>query len=440
MNSKEVKNIPSNWTITNLGSIAKWGSGGTPSRKNPEFYSGTIPWIKTGELSDSFIYDSEEKINQDAIDKSSAKLFPKNSVLIAMYGATIGKCAILGVEATTNQACAAAIVNDNIYYKYLFHYLVSQKDAFLKKGKGGAQPNISQEILKAHPIPIPPFPEQQRIVDRIESLFEKLDQAKKLAQKALDQFEERKAAILHKAFTGELTREWRKNHNFVCDFSTSFDNDVILFEIPDCWIWTTFGEITTIIGGGTPPSNVDEYYENGTIPWISPSDLSNYKSKYISKGKKNITELGLSKSSARLMPKGTVLLSSRAPIGYVAIAENELCTNQGFKSFLPNFHYLPLYLYYYLIFMGERLESYASGTTFLELSGKRISQIGFPVPPIEEQERIVSILDEIFTFEDQSNELIDVIEQIDLIKKSILARAFRGELGTNNPNEEKMNI
>ena len=123
-----------------------------------------------------------------------------------MYGATIGKVGILEIEAATNQACACAVSSTAIDYKYLFYYAKSQKEAFIKKGKGGAQPNISQEIIKTHEIPLPPLPEQHRIVNCIESLFAKLDEAKEKAQAVVDGFELRKSAILHKAFMGELAR------------------------------------------------------------------------------------------------------------------------------------------------------------------------------------------------------------------------------------------
>lgn len=129
-----------------------------------------------------------------------------------MYGATIGKVAILGVPATTNQACACAVCNQSLLYMYLFYYCISQKNVFIEKGKGGAQPNISQIILKQHPIPLPPLSEQQRIVERIEELFAKLDEAKERLQEVADSFAVRKAAILHKAFTGELTKQWRREN------------------------------------------------------------------------------------------------------------------------------------------------------------------------------------------------------------------------------------
>lgn len=196
--------VPENWVWVRLENVASWGSGGTPSRKHEEYYNGDILWIKTGELNNGWIYDTEEKITDEGLQKSTAKLFPPYSVLIAMYGATIGKVAILGVPATTNQACACAVCNQSLLYMYLFYYCISQKNVFIEKGKGGAQPNISQIILKQHPIPLPTLSEQQRIVERIEELFAKLDEAKERLQEVADSFAVRKAAILHKAFTGEL--------------------------------------------------------------------------------------------------------------------------------------------------------------------------------------------------------------------------------------------
>ena len=120
--------VPENWCWTRMKEIAQWGSGGTPSRKISEYYNGDIPWIKTGELNDDYIFETEEHITQEALSHSSAKLFPQNTVVIAMYGATIGKVAILGIPATTNQACACGIVNTSTNYKYLFYYARSQKE------------------------------------------------------------------------------------------------------------------------------------------------------------------------------------------------------------------------------------------------------------------------------------------------------------------------
>ena len=201
------------------------------------------------------------------------------------------------------------------------------------------------------------------------------------------------------------------------------------YKVPENWCWTRLGNITEIIGGGTPSSTVTEYYFEGTIPWISPADLSGYTDIYISKGAKNITELGLEKSSTKMLPTNTVCLSSRAPIGYVAIAANPLCTNQGFKSFLPALCYLPRYLYWYLKGNKELLERYASGTTFLELSASKAGLVEFPLPPLPEQQRIVDRIESLFAKLDEAKQKAqDALDSFETRKAAILHKAFTGEL------------
>ena len=159
--------IPFNWRWARMGTIGDWGSGSTPQRGNTAYYGGDILWLKTGELNNGVVYDSEEKITDKALQECSLRLNKIGDVLIAMYGATIGKVAIAGREMTTNQACCGCTPYQ-IYNKYLFHFLIASKDAFIKKGEGGAQPNISREKLIHHLIPIPPIQEQYRIVEKLE--------------------------------------------------------------------------------------------------------------------------------------------------------------------------------------------------------------------------------------------------------------------------------
>ncbi len=192
------------WEKTELGKVATWGSGGTPSRKHPEYYGGTIPWLKTGELNDSEIYDSEEKITENALKNSSAKIYPEDTVVVAMYGATIGKTGILKIKATTNQACACAVCGEKIFYRFLFFYLLSQKSDFINSGKGGAQPNISQTVLKYWPISLPPLDEQREIVRVLDETFAREAQARAAAEAALAAVPKLRRAVLARAFRGEL--------------------------------------------------------------------------------------------------------------------------------------------------------------------------------------------------------------------------------------------
>ena len=166
--------IPTNWKWVRVNDIGSWSSGATPSRSNPSYYTnGTIPWIKTGELNDGVIVDAEEYITDTAFKESSVRLNPIGSVLIAMYGATIGKVAILDIEATTNQACCACIPIE-IDNKYLFYFLKNNKRNFLAASHGGAQPNISKDIITKSLMPLPPVKEQKRIVERLDALLNAL--------------------------------------------------------------------------------------------------------------------------------------------------------------------------------------------------------------------------------------------------------------------------
>ena len=440
--------LPENWCWTRLENVANWGSGGTPSRKHPEYYQGNIPWIKTGELKDDFIYDAEEHISEEAISKSNAKLFPVNTVVLAMYGATIGKAGIMGCELATNQACACGVSNESINYRFLFEYIKSQKDGFIASGKGGAQPNISQQIIKSYPIPLPPLPEQKRIVYRIESLFSKLEEAKEKIQQVLDGAEMRKAAILHKAFTGELTKTWRRENNITTTddvnrekLSKECEEYDIPYEIPDEWRWVTFNEVCTFIGSGVTPKGGQAVYTDSGIPFIRSQNVLNGKLDlsdvaYIS------DEINEKMKRTQIIGGETLLNITGASIGrscYVPQEQSVGNVNQHvcilrFKNYING--YIPQ-LWLNSPKMQEFINFNQVGQTRQALNFKQIRGIYFPLPPLQEQLEMVRIIKyEINKLDVVCNSLANIAVRIDTMKKSILAKAFRGELGTNNPNED----
>ncbi|MBF8984537.1 restriction endonuclease subunit S [Lutibacter sp. B2] len=404
--------VPENWVWTRLGVVAKWGSGGTPSRKNSDFYVGNILWIKTGELNNKYVYDTEEKISLEAIKRSSAKLFPVNTVIIAMYGATIGKVAILGVEATTNQACACGVANELLFYKYLFYYLISQKDSFIKKGKGGAQPNISQGVIKQHECPLPPIAEQQRIVDTIESLFEKLDKAKELAQNALDSFGNRKAAILHKAFTGELTAKWREENGVSLDEWEEKELGNIIIFAKEKYDPKTCAQNIIYIG-------LEHIEKNGNIIARGNSeDVKSLKTIFMQ------GDVLYGKLRPYLNKHDIVDFSGICSTDILVIRVKEMVSNKFVNYMLNTSNFI------------DYSVSSSKGINLPRVSEKIIAKYKLSLPFLQEQKEIVRILDDLLDNEQRAKELCDVIKKIDLMKKAILARAFRGELGTNNPEEE----
>lgn len=163
--------IPETWIWIRVGDVGSWGSGATPPRTNPAYYGGSIPWLKTGDLNDGFIKEVPEFITELALEKTSVRLNPVGSVLMAMYGATIGKLGILEIPVTTNQACCACIPYAGMYNKYLFYYLMSMRQTYIGMAEGGAQPNISKEKIVNSILPLPPLEEQHRIVAKLEEIL-----------------------------------------------------------------------------------------------------------------------------------------------------------------------------------------------------------------------------------------------------------------------------
>lgn len=414
--------VPENWVWVRLKSVASWSSGGTPSRKYEEYYNGDILWIKTGELNNGWIYDTEEKITDEGLKKSSAKLFPPYSVLIAMYGATIGKVAILGVPATTNQACACAVCNKSLLYMYLFYYCISQKNVFIEKSKGGAQPNISQIILKQHPIPLPPLFEQQRIVERIEELFAKLDEAKERLQEVADSFAVRKAAILHKAFTGELTKQWRRE-NGVSDESWEEKKGEDFFE------YVTSGS-----------RGWAKYYSDKGSIFVRMGNL-NHGTIELDFSDIQYVELPDQVEGQRSkLQKNDILISITADVGMIGLVREDMDAyiNQHVALARPkNDLYAEFLAWYFVSDVGlQQMQNKQRGATKIGLGLQDIRSIILKIPTLPEQHEIVRLIDDLLARERSGQQAAEqALASIDLMKKSILARAFRGELGTNKASE-----
>ncbi len=209
----------------------------------------------------------------------------------------------------------------------------------------------------------------------------------------------------------------------------AYCNTPLQTSLPAGWAWKTLGEIAEVVGGGTPMTNDPANFEGGSIPWITPADLSGYTLKKIGHGSRYITKKGLSSSSARLLPAGAVLFTSRAPIGYVAIASNPISTNQGFKSFVLKEGVLPDYVYWYLKGSKDLAESLASGTTFLELSGAKAKQLPIPIAPRAQQKLIVSEIEKQFSRLDEAVVALKRIKaNLKRYKASVLKAAVEGKL------------
>lgn len=313
-----------------------------------------------------------------------------------------------------------AALND----KYLYRLMVSSYvvDGLNKHMKGDNSPSIRKDDIENYPFPLPPLSEQQRIVERIEELFAKLDEAKERLQEVADSFAVRKAAILHKAFTGELTKQWRLE-NGVSDES---------------WEEKKLGEVGSWLGGGTPSTSREEYWENGNILWITPKDM---KSAVIEDTLMKVNEIGVKNSSANYIEKPALLVVMRSGILRrtfpVAMVKKPFTVNQDLKAIIPDKDDLE-FLYWMLLSNEQRIldTCMKNGTTVESINSNALKDLTFKCPTLPEQHEIVRLIDDLLARERSAQQATEqALASIDLMKKSILARAFRGELGTNKASE-----
>lgn len=302
--------------------------------------------------------------------------------------------------------------------RYLLHYLNSFNYAGYVNGT--TRLKLTQASMDTIPIPLPPLAEQQRIVDRIESLFAKLDEAKEKAQAVVDSFETRKAAILHQAFTGELTAKWREEHGVGME----------------SWEHHQFSDLCAIVRGGSPRPAGDPRYYDGNIPFMKVADITRNDSPYVSKVEYSIKEEGLKKT--RMVEANTLLLTnSGATLGVPAITTIRTTFNDGIAAFIGLDIDSLLFYYYFWTSKTAFLRSINMGAAQPNLNTKLIGEVEIDVPQTAERVEIARVLNALLSKEQQAKEAAEaVLDQIDLMKKSILARAFRGELGTNDPSEE----
>lgn len=407
--------VPDNWMFCRLGKVVNYQKGSKPKQLYAVFETGMIPYVNI----DYF----ETRIPKQFTTKcDSSRYCTEKDILVVWDGARSGLVGT-GVAGALGSTLCRINTDLNIYYKYLFYFLVSKYELINKNPRGTGLPHVDPDLFWNLQLPHPPLIEQQRIVDKIESLFSKLDQAKELIEEVREGFENRKAAILHKAFSGELTKKWREENDI--NFEKEWSEKIL----GNCGRW---------YGGGTPSKNQLGYWREGNIPWVTPKDM---KSMYIRETEDKITENAIKESSAKLIKNEAILFVVRSGILRrilpIAMTINPVTINQDMKALVPS-DLFSKYLYWYCVCNESDIRSKCakSGTTVESINSELLYNYTVTVPPIEEQYEIVRILDLIFEKEQNAKELCALVENIDLMKESILARAFRGELGTNDPTEE----
>ncbi len=407
--------VPESWVWQKLGDIGVWQSGATPSRLNKDYYGGDIPWLKTGDLNDGYIYEIPETITQKALKETSVKLNPAGSVLIAMYGATIGKIGILTYPATTNQACCACVDYQGIEQMYLFYFLLSHREEFIMLGGGGAQPNISKEKIADTFIPIPPLIEQQRLVKAIElwfALIDKLETAKVDLQTSIFLA---KSKILDLAIHGKLVPQdpddepaiellKRINPSFVpCD--NGHDKN-----IPAKWCRCFVGDIANIIGGVSYKK--DDVQSDG-IRILRGGNIQN--GKVLIEADDIFVSNAYYNSENEVKDGDIIVVSSTGSstlIGKTGFADNMPRVTQigAFLRILRFSHYLSRD-FINLVFLSEEYKEYirniAKGSNINNIKNSYLSDYSIAIPPYNEQLRIVAKIEEIFAVLDEIQKSIE---------------------------------
>ena len=390
--------VPEGWMWTTLGVIGTWQSGGTPSRSNKSYYGGNIPWLKTGDLNDGYITHIPEFITEEAVVNSSAKLNPVGSVLIAMYGATIGKLGILTFPATTNQACCACIEYDAIDPMFLFYFLLSQRTAFIAKGGGGAQPNISKEIIVKTYIPLPPFLEQQRIVAEIERWFSLIDIIENGKNDLQNIIKQTKNKILDLAIHGKLVSQdpndepaiellKRINPGF-----TPCDNGHYT-NLPKGWAICKLSDLCRIENGFAFSSN--DYKSQG-IPLVRISNIT-HNTTFITDC---VYVEGITDNKFKISKGDLLIAMSGATTGKMGVYlfDEIAYLNQrvGNIKILNKSSLFPDYRNIYMQSKVDEILKIAYGGAQPNISASVIGNFDFPLPPYKEQIRIVETVQKIF--------------------------------------------
>jgi type I restriction enzyme S subunit len=467
--------LPQGWAEITLQDAGAWRSGGTPSRRRPEFFGKGIPWIKSGDLPDGPILKTEEEITKLGLENSSTKLMPTGTISIALYGATIGRLGVMTFPAATNQACANVIPDTRLVEsKYLFYYLLSERQNFIEQGQGGAQPNISQEIVRSHPFRLAPLAEQQRIVAKLEVLLGQVDTCQQRLEKIPTLLKRFRQAVLAAACSGRLTEDWREENPNIesgldmlhrvlserqkraaehgmksskrrpVDLSEfKFETDA---ELPSSWAKAKLDNLIYIAGRiGWRGLKAEEYTQLGPV-LLSVFNL-NYGENVDFRKVNRISKERYDESPEIKLKVGDILLAKDGAgigkIGFVAHLPEPATVNSSLLLIRALETFIPKYLFYFL--SGPDLQNLAkeriTGSSTPHLFQKDIREFFLSVPPLSEQQEIVRRVESLFALADNIEQRYKKAQAfIDKVTPSLLAKAFRGELVPQDPSDEPASV
>lgn len=440
--------LPRGWATARISEIAETRSGGTPSTTKPEYWeNGDVPWINSGALKDRVINQPSTYITKLGSENSAAKLFPKDTVVIALTGATTGRVGILDFPCSANQSVTGMFPSQAYLPSYLFNFLRSVRPAVLDLAIGSAQPHINKRIVDDFEVPLAPLAEQRRIVAKLETLLGKVDASQQRLAKISVLLKRFRQSVLAAACSGRLTADWREeNPNEELSEATRKTLLDALDELrterretPDSWVWTILDRVCVKITDGehlSPPVT-----ERG-VPLLSAKDVRDNHLDF--SDTKFVTEEFAKKSRARCNPEqGDILVVSRgATIGRTCRVQvaDVFCLMGSVLLFKPDSRYVLPQMIEFCFKSASGLAALiatSSSTAQQAIYIKDMRSFALPVPPLPEQQEIVRRVADLFALADQIEARFGKAQSyIDKLTQSLLAKAFQGELVAQNPSDE----
>ncbi|HDX9599129.1 restriction endonuclease subunit S [Bacillus paranthracis] len=437
--------VPGNWLWIRTESILNFVGGGTPSKSNPNYWDGEIPWATVKDIKGRYLYSTIDMISQEGVDNSSTSIaYPNELLLITRMSP--GKSTITKIKTTINQDLKIVRPKIKISAYFLWLYFTINTPLIESMSTGSTVKGIQVNKLNKLPLPLPPLQEQKRIVEKVERLLGKIEEAKTLIEEAKETFELRRAAILDKAFSGDLTGKWRKENSFQQNEECISDNELrdseVFYPIPKTWKWTKLKDVATFKNGYAFKSK--DFVEQG-IQLIRMGNL--YKNEL--RLDRNPVYIPLDFDEKIIekytVEKGDILLSLtgtkyKRDYGYAVRVDGRdknLLLNQRILSLKP--HMMDEYIYYYLqssVFRNAFFSFETGGVNQGNVGSKAVESILIPIPPADEAKEIEKKLARLLNNEKEALVVLAIEEKLEVLKQSALSKAFRGELGTNDPTEE----
>ena len=374
--------IPAHWKMVRLKyGFDIIGSGTTPPTGEASYYDGDVPWVTTSELRENVIETTNQRITRYALNELTAlRVYPVGSVLFAMYGATIGRVALLGIEATVNQAVCVLAYSSLLNSRFAFYVLQASRDDLVSSAAGGGQPNLNAERVREHRVTCPPMAEQCAIADYLDREMARLDALMAEKKRLLNLLAEKRRALITRAVTRGL------------DPNVPLRDSGIpwLGEIPAHWEVTLLRfACCSIETGGTPSIDYVDDPDENSVDWFTPSDFGS--DLVLRESVRRLAQEAVSLGEAKLFPAGSVfVVGIGATLGKVGIIEAPASANQQINAMIPRGNVEPHFLAHVLWMLGDVMAAMANSATLPILNQQRMGEIRVPIPPVSEQRTIVS--------------------------------------------------